>query len=149
MNPVVLIVDDNGADIELIMLAFEESGLQAFIVTAQDGHMALEQLANCRPDLILLDINMPRIDGFELLAEIRGNRQLAGMPVIMMSSSSSAIDQARAKKLGANRYWVKPTRFSDWVALVGSLPAISAVFAAAPARPPHDGTPATPIPAAP
>ncbi len=145
MIPRVLIVDDNRADIDLILLAFEEAGLNAFIATAQDGHDAQAKMNHCRPNLMLLDINMPKADGFEVLRMIRDHQQFAGTPVIMMSSSNSSIDQARAHLLGVIRYWVKPIRFSEWVALVRTLPATTVAFGGAPAPSGHDGAQATSI----
>jgi CheY-like chemotaxis protein len=138
MTPRILIVDDNRADIDLILLAFEEAGLNAFIVTAQDGLEALGKMEPFQPQVVLLDINMPRANGFELLESMRANAQLAGTPVIMMSSSDSAFEQARARQLGVMRFWVKPTRFSDWVALVGTLPSLIMVSSATDADPRND-----------
>jgi CheY-like chemotaxis protein len=128
MIPRLLIVDDNRADIDLIILAFEEAGLNAFMVTAQDNQDAKEKMSHGRPDLVLLDINMPKSVGFELLKEIREDRQLGDTPVIMMSSSASIADQAHANRLGVMVYWVKPGRFGDWVALVQTLPALLPIF---------------------
>lgn len=117
----VLIADDNPADIDLITLAFEESGKTVEFLIAANGAQAIEQLRQASPSLVLLDINMPRVDGFEVLKYLRGQPHLINTRVIIMSSSMAPQDKDQAMNLGANAYWVKPSRFEDTVRFIGSL----------------------------
>ncbi len=121
MTASILIADDNPADIDLLMLAFEESGLQAEWTVANDGLRAIELLQTATPALILLDIKMPGADGFEVLTYLRGQARLRDVQVIVMSSSSASADQERALRLGASRFWTKPERFEDILRFVASL----------------------------
>ena len=126
MNLTVLVADDNPADIDLIQLAFEENRLTADFLTASDGLAAIALLPGASPGLFLIDIKMPRADGFEVLARIRGERRFDAVPAIIMSSSAAAQDRERAFALGATRYWVKPARFHEAIALVATLPQLIA-----------------------
>ena len=130
MTLTVLIADDNPADIDLIQLAFEENRLAAEFLTAQDGLAAIALLPASAPGLFLIDIKMPRADGFEVLRAIRGERRFDAVPVVMMSSSAAEQDRQRALALGATRYWVKPARFHESIALVATLPQLLAGGAA-------------------
>lgn len=110
----LLLVDDNEADIELarIMLQ-EESNLRFNLLTARDARVAIEILRNSvddssMVDLLLLDINMPGMDGFELLEEMRADQVLRGVPVLICSTSDYDKDIERAKSLGALGYIAKP-----------------------------------------
>ena len=124
MTPVIFIADDNLADIDLLLLAFEETALTATITVSTDGADAIRQLKTCQPNLVLLDIKMPEADGFEVLSSIRSDERLKDVPVIMMSSSMAHSDRQRALQLGATRYWVKPGRFAELLDLVVSLPSL-------------------------
>ena len=121
MTAVVFIADDNPADVDLLLLAFEEAGMRAEFVIANDGLDAMRKLPACQPTLILLDIKMPGADGFQVLAMIREDERLRSIPVTVMSSSSAPQDQQRSLDLGANQYWVKPGRFQDLVRMVKGL----------------------------
>ena len=132
MTLTVLIADDNPSDIDLIQLAFEENRLVADFLTANDGLAAIALLPTAAPGLFLIDIKMPRADGFEVLRAIRGERRFDGVPVVVMSSSAAEHDRQRAFALGATRYWVKPARFHESIALVATLPQL---LAGGPARP--------------
>jgi CheY-like chemotaxis protein len=118
----ILIADDNHADIELLLIAFSENGIQATFHTAHDGREAMELLQHLRPDLMLLDVRMPRIGGLQVLETVRGRSDLQDVPVIIMSSSMAAQDIDRAQSLGALRYWQKASLFADTLALVRTLP---------------------------
>ena len=121
MTAAVFIADDNPADIDLIQLAFGENNLNVDFIIASDGLQAIELLQTVLPALILLDIKMPRADGFEVLSYLRGQPRLRDVHVIVMSSSMAPRDQERARKLGASQYWAKPTRFDDTVQFIGTL----------------------------
>ena len=126
MTLTVLIADDNPSDIDILQLAFEENRLAADFLTANDGLAAIALLPGATPGLFLIDIKMPRADGFAVLSAIRGEARFAGVPVIIMSSSAAGSDRQRAAALGATRYWVKPARFHESIALVATLPALLA-----------------------
>jgi two-component system, chemotaxis family, response regulator Rcp1 len=132
----ILLVEDNDDDVELTNLAFRKSLIPNRLHVVKDGIEGLAYLQRegeyakaPRPDLILLDLNMPRMDGRELLSWVKSNAQLKKIPVIVLTTSESEADVARAYDLHANAYMVKPvdfTRFADvtrcltdyWFALV-------------------------------
>lgn len=122
MKPTVFIADDNPADLTLLDLAFSESGVEANLITASDGMEAIERLKSIQPDLILLDIKMPRADGFEVLRWVRSETRLTDVPVIIMSSSNASNDHVQALALGALRLWSKPTKFEEVIAFVTGIP---------------------------
>ena len=111
----VLLVDDNDLDIELAkLLLLDRDGLQCKVVVAQDGQEALARLHDTDIDLVLLDINMPRMDGFELLERMRTENFLNRIPVVMCSTSTYEEDISKAKNLGACGYLTKPPDLSQF-----------------------------------
>lgn len=128
MDKTILLVEDNPDDIELTRLAFEESRLANRLVIARDGEEALDylfgrgahagrELADM-PQLILLDLKLPRLDGRETLQQIRANPLTRYMPVIVMTTSSEASDLCASYDLGANSFVQKPVDFSAFVEAV-------------------------------
>lgn len=108
----VLLVDDNDIDLDLIqMLLIERNGLKCNVVMAQDGREALDRLHDSDIDLVLLDINMPRMDGFDLLERMRTEELLDRTNVIMCSTSTYAEDISKSRELGACGYLTKPPEF--------------------------------------
>jgi chemotaxis family two-component system response regulator Rcp1 len=114
-NAQILLVEDNPGDIRLVQEAFAENGLSARLNITRDGEQALAFLrregayANSpRPALVLLDLNLPRKSGREVLAEIKQEERLRQIPVIILSTSTRAEDIAKAYDLHANCYVVKP-----------------------------------------
>jgi two-component system response regulator len=124
---VVLMVDNNPGDLDLVRIAMAESGLQAELQTASDGREGQQRLQRMadgeeRPcQVILLDLNMPRMDGRQLLSWIRTHPRLATMPTIILTSSHMDRDRRLSMSLGATDYWVKPSDFGEFVALIDSL----------------------------
>ncbi len=120
----ILIIDDNEADCELLRLAFEESNLTNPVYSACDGEEALKFLYNetpfedkrnaPRPGIILLDINMPKINGTEVLRELKQDKDLERIPVIMLTTSNNRNDIKTCYELGANGYLVKPRDFKEF-----------------------------------
>lgn len=110
----LLLVDDNEADIELArIMLLEEAKLRFNLLTARDAYVAMEILRNnagetSMVDMLLLDINMPGMDGFELLETMRQNESLRDVPVLICSTSGYDKDIERAKSLGAIGYLAKP-----------------------------------------
>lgn len=128
MDKTILLVEDNPDDIELTRLAFEESRLANRLVIARDGEEALDylfgrgahagrELADM-PQLILLDLKLPRLDGRETLQQIRANPLTRYIPVIVMTTSSEASDLCASYDLGANSFVQKPVDFSAFVEAV-------------------------------
>ena len=106
----ILIIDDDEDDQLLLKLAFEENGATTFnLEFASDGMYALERLTNqpSLPDLILLDLNMPRINGFEVLDQLKRSQEYCRIPVIVLSTSAHKTDIDRAYQLGANSFIIK------------------------------------------
>src|SRR5262245_59417722 len=107
----VLLVEDNPADVDLVREMLAESSLKLDIEVAMDGAEALAYLLRkpphtgvARPDLILLDLNLPKLDGREVLTVIKEDKQLRRIPVIVLTSSDAEADVLRSYDLGANCY---------------------------------------------
>ncbi|SRR5579883_41708 len=114
----ILLVEDNEADVWLFCEAFEALGIDHDLQVVRDGEMALEMLkaGDIVPEIILLDINMPKVDGFMLLAAVRAEPKLRTVPIIMLSSSRDQRDIKKAHELGANSFLHKSmSNFSDLV----------------------------------
>ena len=126
--PTILLVDDNPGDLALTQEAFHECGLIANFQTACDGLEALALLSKtgvhataATPDLILLDLNLPRMSGREVLTYIKRNERLRRIPTIILTTSSRQQDIEQCYELCANTYIVKPVHWSQFLALVRSL----------------------------
>lgn len=102
----VLVIDDS----QTIRRSAETllSGAGYAVVTAADGFEALAKVADEQPDLIFIDIMMPRLDGFQACALIKGNPRYAAIPVVMLSSKDGLFDRARGRLAGADEYLTKP-----------------------------------------
>jgi CheY-like chemotaxis protein len=114
-NVRLLLVEDNPADVELLRYVLEQAGVQCDFTVVDDGGEALalvqqrgRYLDVPLPSLAIVDLNLPRYDGMEILEAMRGNRAFAGVPVLVMSSSSSPRDRARIEGLKVGRYITKP-----------------------------------------
>ncbi|HET9870399.1 MAG TPA: response regulator [bacterium] len=105
----VLLVEDNPGDVTLIKEVFKTSKHLITVSRAQDGVEALDFLKDETPDLILLDLNMPKKSGFEVLAEIKADPRLAEVPVVVLTNSKLDTDVSRAYESRANFYIVKPS----------------------------------------
>jgi CheY-like chemotaxis protein len=122
--PKILIADDNRSDVFLIREALKKSGIEAQIYVANDGEQTIRFLdqagadssAAC-PDLILLDINMPRYKGGAILRHLRSNSRCASCLVLIVTSSNSDQDREEMEALGANGYFRKPSDFSEFMKL--------------------------------
>lgn len=110
----VLIVDDSDFDRRMIMRALTKNGLPIEIEAVESGPAALGQLKEFRPDLILLDIRMPGMDGFDVLRHLKNTQEWCDYPVIMLSGSSEDKDRKRAAECGADAYYVKPSSISAY-----------------------------------
>jgi len=118
----ILLAEDNPADVYLIREALREHGVNCKIREASDGKEVLALLAPAQAetlnlDLIILDLNLPRHDGIEILQYIRDNSQLTHVPVVVLTSSDSPRDRSIANELGARRYLRKPSNLADFLSL--------------------------------
>lgn len=104
----VLLVEDNPGDADLTREALDDCRLLIDLTVATDGVAAMEQLKADHPDLILLDLNLPRKNGTEVLAEIRADPNLKHIPVVVLTSSTAERDVVKSYQLGANCYVTKP-----------------------------------------
>jgi CheY-like chemotaxis protein len=126
----ILLVEDNPHDLELTLVALSRSQLANEVVVVRDGAEALDYLMrrgeftgrpSGNPAVVLLDLKLPKVDGLEVLKEIRTSAQLRSMPVVMLTSSKEEQDLVRSYELGVNAYVVKPVDFADFVRAIADL----------------------------
>jgi len=115
----ILIADDRLEVLELLMVTLEDGDYQ--VIYTSDGKEALEKIKLEKPDLILLDVVMPKMDGFQVLSELRRDFRLKDTPVIMLTAKGQEVDREKGKKLGANDYIVKPFSPSELLTKVGEI----------------------------
>jgi len=123
--------EDDPEDLDLLKDAFRETRFEGQIHSVNNGEELMDYLkirgkfsdpSLCpRPDLILLDLNMPRMDGREALAEIKADHELKAVPIVVMTTSNSEDDIIRSYLLGANTYIIKPTSYIGLVKIVETL----------------------------
>ena len=129
MKPIdILLVEDNPGDAELAREALADSKLANRLETVEDGEEAMEYLLQqgkyknaVRPDLILLDLNLPKKDGREVLAEIKTHEELKRIPVVVLTTSKDEEDVLKAYNLHANCYITKPIDFTQFIKVVKSI----------------------------
>ena len=119
MAPRVLVVDDSDAIRALIVVNLELEGYD--VRTATDGLRALEIVRDWRPDVITLDVVMPRLDGFETLERLRADPGTADIPVVLVTARAQAADRERGEVLGADAYLTKPFEPAHLVEVVAAL----------------------------
>ncbi|MBD9481028.1 response regulator [Pseudoxanthomonas sp. PXM02] len=138
----ILLAEDSLADAEMAIDALREANLANPIVHVEDGVEALDYLlrrgahadrAEGMPSVLLLDIKMPRMDGLEVLKQIRGDEKLKHLPVVILSSSREESDLARSWDLGVNAYVVKPVDIDQFFQAVKTLGTFWAVINETPA----------------
>jgi two-component system response regulator len=127
----ILLVEDNPADVEITLEAFRRSHSGNRVFVCRDGEEALEFLFQRgryskpgtapRPDLVLLDLNLPRKSGLEVLAQTKAHDVLRDVPVIILSTSDRDEDVRRCYHQGANNYLAKPVQFDDCVTLIADI----------------------------
>lgn len=124
----ILLVEDSPDDIEIMQRALKQAAMQHELFIARDGYEALEFLfykgqydgaGHPRPDLILLDLNLPRVSGFDVLNVVRKSEECATIPVIILSSSITKEDIATGYRLGANTYIQKQANLVHAIAVLG------------------------------
>ncbi|HJZ04481.1 MAG TPA: response regulator [Patescibacteria group bacterium] len=144
----ILLAEDDPKDVELTLTALEANNLANEVDVVHDGEQALDYLYRRRdfkmrsdhnPAVVLLDLKMPKLDGLEVLREIRANEQLSLIPVVMLTSSREERDLVESYKLGVNAYVVKPVDFDKFIIAVKELGMFWAVIN----EPPPGSTPRT------
>ncbi|GAB3465975.1 response regulator [Massilia terrae] len=126
----ILLVEDNPHDLELTLIALSKSQLANEVVIARDGAEALDYLhrrgqfkdrIQGSPAVVLLDLKLPKVDGLEVLKEIRTSPNLRSQPVVMLTSSREEQDLVRSYELGVNAYVVKPVDFTEFLRAIADL----------------------------
>jgi len=129
-NNILMLVEDDEAHAELTVYALEETGNT--IIVMKDGREAVNYLMNQEewsgnlnrpiPNLILLDLKMPNMNGKQVLKEVKGDDRFKSIPVVMLTSSGLESDMKECYELGADSYIVKPVTYSDFIETVKSIP---------------------------
>jgi two-component system response regulator len=116
-NSTILLVEDNPRDEALTLRALKKHNVANDIQVARDGVEALEVLrtATTLPDLVLLDLKLPKVDGLEVLEQMRADERLRAIPVVIFTSSSQEEDMVKGYGLGANSYVRKPVDFDHFM----------------------------------
>lgn len=126
-EPHILVAEDEDTDVELLRHAFERVPFPVQMQVARDGQEAVDYLSKCAdghgasyplPCLVLLDLKMPRLDGFQVLAWRLQQPALKDVPFVILTSSSYNTDRARARELGASDFLVKPSSFMNLIAML-------------------------------
>jgi len=124
----ILLVEDSPSDVAMTLAALREGHIVNDIHVAGDGEMAMDFLRRRghyrdapRPDLILLDLNLPKKDGREVLAEVKADDDLRAIPVVVLTTSTAESDVLRSYKLHANSYVRKPLGFEQFLAVVQQI----------------------------
>ena len=137
----ILLVEDDPKDVELTLTALDEYNLANEVVVTRDGEEALDYLysrgkfatrAKENPAVMLLDLKLPKVDGLEVLQQIKSDEQLKLIPVVVLTSSSEEKDMLRSYRLGVNAYVVKPVDFHEFVNAIKELGVFWAVINEAP-----------------
>ena len=133
----ILMVEDDPKDVELTLTALEEYNLANEVVVTRDGEQALDYLY-CRgeyktrssgnPAVMLLDLKLPKVDGLEVLKQIKSDGELRMIPVVVLTSSKEEKDMVASYKLGVNAYVVKPVDFHEFVNAIKELGVFWAVI---------------------
>jgi len=131
MRSTILLVEDNQDDEELAMLALQKGNVANDVIVARDGAEALDYLfatgpyagrnAPKLPQVVLLDLKLPKVDGLEVLQTLRSEKRTSLLPVVILTSSKEQEDVMRGYRLGANSYVRKPVDFHQFVEAIGQL----------------------------
>lgn len=137
----ILMVEDDSNDVEMTLTALEEYNLANEVVVTRDGEEALDYLycrgqyesrASDNPAVLLLDLKLPKVDGLEVLRQVKSDDKLKMIPVVVLTSSHEEKDMVASYKLGVNAYVVKPVDFHEFVNAVKELGVFWAVINVAP-----------------
>lgn len=120
----ILLVEDNADDERLTLRAIRQSEVPSIVQVARDGEEALKYLVGPEariPDLILMDLKLPKVGGFDLLRKVRSNSATKNVPIVILTSSDEAIDIWESYNLRANSYVSKPVDFNEFIDAVRQL----------------------------
>jgi CheY-like chemotaxis protein len=118
----ILLVEDNPADAQMLRTSMVKTGLPLEIIRVEDGEKAIGYLATSPScDIVLLDLNLPRVGGYEVLEYIRNRKELKRLPVIIMSGSTDVDEIDRCYQAGANSYICKPIRLDEILSMAVAL----------------------------
>jgi CheY-like chemotaxis protein len=130
-SAIVLLVDDDPGDQELTRRALQEDAMKIDLHVANNGEEAMDYLLHCgewsdpalspRPDLVLLDLNMPRVDGRQVLERMRAHEKLKSIPVVVLTTSQQETDIVRSYDLGCNSFIVKPVGMEAFLKTIREL----------------------------
>jgi CheY-like chemotaxis protein len=123
-RPLIILVEDDPNDVELFTIALEKSGVPHRLMVAKDGQEGVDMMSDPvtdDPDLILTDLKMPRLNGFDLLERVRSNPKTKNVPVVLFSSSRATSDVEGAYERDANAYVCKPVRFAEFIETVRNI----------------------------
>lgn len=141
-NKSILLIEDNPDDVTLTRRSLKQNCILNELVVVTDGAAAMDHLlalaadpAAALPAMTLLDLNLPKVDGLELLVQIRANRRLRRLPVVILTSSREERDLVRSYDLGANSYIQKPVSFEEFNKAVRQLGLYWLLLNEAPPRP--------------
>lgn len=133
----ILMVEDDPKDVELTLTALEEYNLANEVIVTRDGEQALDYLyyrgeykkrSSGNPAVMLLDLKLPKVDGLEVLKQIKSDGELRMIPVVVLTSSKEEKDMVTSYKLGVNAYVVKPVDFHEFVNAIKELGVFWAVI---------------------
>jgi CheY-like chemotaxis protein len=154
MNPKkILLVDDSPRDTEMTINVLEQYNLANEVTTLRDGAEALDYMyrrgdfatrSDADPAVIMLDLKMPRVDGLEVLRQLKADARFRAIPIVVMTSSREDQDLNKCYELGVNAYVVKPLSFHEFIEAVKTLGAFWAVLNEIPPKgshPPHSPSP--------
>ncbi len=119
MKKRVLLIEDDPSAVRLVSYTLEQEGYE--VLTAMNGLEGLNKVREEAPDLLVLDVMLPGLDGFEVCRRLRADEKTAGLPVLMLSAKAQEIDKTTGIKVGADDYLAKPADPSEIVARVESL----------------------------
>jgi len=117
----VLLVEDNPGDARLVREALKDSSDPLELIVASDGQEALDMLETLRPDIILLDLNLPKVDGRDVLKSIKSTPHLRRIPVVILSTSEAELDINNAYDAHANSYITKPLDFTRFTSIIHDI----------------------------
>ena len=118
----ILLVEDSAEDAEMTLRALRKNNLANRVHWVKDGAEALEYLLNSQaPKLVMLDLNMPKVDGIEVLRQLKAQPETRAIPVVVMTSSNEERDVVEAYRLGVNSYIVKPVAFEAFLETVSKI----------------------------
>ena len=116
----ILLVDDNRDEVDLALLALQRVSRNLVVATADNGQAALDMILNVqkRPDLVLLDLNLPMLSGLEVLRQARASGPARQLPIVMLTTSQDPRDEAHAVQAGCDGFFIKPLSFQESISLL-------------------------------